>query len=157
MTRRLDVQGIRAVAVGLVILGHAGVPWLGGGFIGVDVFFVVSGFLITSLLISGAAASGRVRLVAFYARRARRILPAATVVLVATTLYSAAVLSAARVERVADDALWSVFFAATCTLPRSEPTTSRRDGPHRPCSTSGHLRYRSSSTWCGPVRSRSSC
>ena len=112
LTRRLDVQGIRAVAVGLVILGHAGVPWLGGGYIGVDVFFVVSGFLITSLLIGEAAASGRVRLGAFYARRARRILPAATVVLVATTLYSAAVLSAARAERVADDALWSAFFAA---------------------------------------------
>jgi peptidoglycan/LPS O-acetylase OafA/YrhL len=112
MTRRLDVQGLRAVAVGLVILSHAGVSWLGGGFIGVDVFFVVSGFLITSLLIGEAAASGRVRLGAFYARRARRILPAATVVLVATTLYSAAVLSAARAEKVADDALWSAFFAA---------------------------------------------
>jgi peptidoglycan/LPS O-acetylase OafA/YrhL len=112
MTRRLDVQGLRAIAIGLVILAHAGVPWVGGGFIGVDVFFVVSGFLITSLLMDEAAASGRVRLGAFYARRARRILPAATVVLVATTLYSAAALSAARAERVADDTLWSAFFAA---------------------------------------------
>ena len=81
---RLDVQGLRALAVLLVMLAHVGVPWLSGGFIGVDVFFVVSGFLITGLLLREREATGRIRLGAFYARRARRILPASTVVLLAT-------------------------------------------------------------------------
>ena len=53
-TRRKDIEGLRALAVGLVVLSHAGVPWLPGGYIGVDVFFVVSGFLITKLLIDEA-------------------------------------------------------------------------------------------------------
>ena len=68
---RLDVQGLRALAVLLVMLAHVGVPWLSGGFIGVDVFFVVSGFLITGLLLREREATGRIRLGAFCARRAR--------------------------------------------------------------------------------------
>jgi peptidoglycan/LPS O-acetylase OafA/YrhL len=109
---RLDIQGMRALAVGLVIAGHAGAPGLTGGFVGVDVFFVVSGYLITMLLLREALAQGRVRLLAFYARRARRILPAATVVLVAVTVYAAVELSVVRGQRVVDDVLWSAFFSA---------------------------------------------
>lgn len=112
VAKRSDIQGLRALAVALVILGHVGVPGVRSGFIGVDVFFVVSGLLITSLLLKEAGATGRVTVVAFYARRARRILPAATVVLVATTLYAAYRLPGARAERIADDALWSAFFGA---------------------------------------------
>ncbi len=81
---RGDIEGLRAVAVLLVLIYHAGVPQLPGGFIGVDVFFVISGFLITGLLIREAERSGTISLSRFYARRARRLLPAATVVLVAT-------------------------------------------------------------------------
>ncbi|PSL38919.1 peptidoglycan/LPS O-acetylase OafA/YrhL [Labedella gwakjiensis] len=81
---RSDVQGLRAVAVGLVLIYHAGVPWLGGGFVGVDVFFVISGYLITGHLAVGLAREGRVDLAAFWAKRARRILPAS----VATLLLS---------------------------------------------------------------------
>ena len=81
--RMLDIQGLRAVAVLLVVADHAGAPWLNGGFIGVDIFFVLSGYLITLLLLREAEARGGVRIGAFYARRARRILPAATLVLVA--------------------------------------------------------------------------
>ncbi len=83
---RSDVQGLRAIAVGLVLLYHAGVPPFGGGYVGVDVFFVISGFLITSHLVTSIERDGRPHFAAFYARRARRILPASLVVLVATTL-----------------------------------------------------------------------
>ncbi|WP_433048713.1 acyltransferase family protein [Dactylosporangium sp. CS-033363] len=75
---------MRALAVGLVLLGHAGVPLLSGGFVGVDVFFVISGFLITGLLVAEVERTGRVSLLDFYGRRAKRILPAAGVVLAAS-------------------------------------------------------------------------
>ena len=71
---RRDIQGLRAVAVVLVALGHAGVRFLPGGFVGVDVFFVLSGFLITGLLLAEARTHGTVSLLDFYVRRARRIL-----------------------------------------------------------------------------------
>ena len=72
---RADVQGLRACAVVLVIAYHAGLP-IPGGFTGVDVFFVISGFVITSMLRSDSAENGRISLARFYARRVRRILPA---------------------------------------------------------------------------------
>ncbi|PPF63908.1 acyltransferase [Clavibacter michiganensis] len=83
---RPDIQGLRAVAVLGVVLFHAGLPFLPGGYVGVDVFFVVSGFLITGHLLRELAATGRIQLARFYARRARRILPASLVVLVLTVL-----------------------------------------------------------------------
>jgi len=73
------LDGVRALAVLAVLADHAGVPGLSGGFIGVDVFFVLSGFLITSLLLEEQHRTGRVKLAAFWARRARRLLPAAAV------------------------------------------------------------------------------
>ena len=83
---RADIQGLRAVAVLLVVFYHAGVPGLTGGFIGVDVFFVISGFLITGLLAREAATTGRIAFGRFFARRARRLLPAALVVTAVTVL-----------------------------------------------------------------------
>ncbi|MFD7010059.1 acyltransferase family protein, partial [Rhodococcus jostii] len=62
---RADIEGLRAVAVLAVVLFHAGVPGIGGGFVGVDIFFVVSGFLITGLLWRNVATTGRVRLAEF--------------------------------------------------------------------------------------------
>lgn len=70
------LDGLRAAAVVAVLLYHGGVSWDGGGFLGVEVFFVPSGFLITSLLVSEWLASGTIALRAFWARRARRLLPA---------------------------------------------------------------------------------
>jgi peptidoglycan/LPS O-acetylase OafA/YrhL len=82
----LDVEGLRGVAVALVVLFHAGVPHLAGGFVGVDVFFVISGFLITGLLLREYERNGRVSFRGFYARRARRIIPPAAVVIVAASI-----------------------------------------------------------------------
>ena len=82
---RPDIDGLRAIAVALVVLTHANVPGLGGGFIGVDVFFVISGFLITTILLREAQ-DGSYSLARFYERRIRRIFPALVTVLVATTL-----------------------------------------------------------------------
>lgn len=75
MKYRAEIDGLRALAVVPVVLFHAGVPYLGGGFVGVDVFFVISGYLITSILITELA-QDRFTLLGFYDRRARRILPA---------------------------------------------------------------------------------
>jgi peptidoglycan/LPS O-acetylase OafA/YrhL len=83
-TFRPDVEGLRGVAVLLVVLFHAELLGVGGGFIGVDVFFVISGFLITGLLLRERLATGRIGLTAFYARRIRRLLPAAAVLLAVT-------------------------------------------------------------------------
>jgi peptidoglycan/LPS O-acetylase OafA/YrhL len=78
LTFRSDIEGLRAVAILLVVAYHATVPGFTGGFVGVDVFFVLSGYLITSLLVDEARRAGRVDFRRFYARRARRLLPAAT-------------------------------------------------------------------------------
>src|SRR3954454_16868838 len=72
---RSDLQGLRAVAVLLVVLDHGGVPFLQGGYVGVDVFFVLSGFLITGLLLRQFRGDGRIRLTEFYVRPARWVLP----------------------------------------------------------------------------------
>ena len=109
---RRDIQGLRAIAVMVVIADHAGIGFLGGGYVGVDVFFVLSGYLITSLLVREAERSGRIGLRGFYARRARRILPAATLVLVATLAFTASQLSYSRVQQVTTDAGWASTFLA---------------------------------------------
>ena len=83
---RGDVQGLRALAVLAVVLYHTGVPFVAGGYVGVDVFFVISGFLITGHLLRERERTGRVALGPFYARRARRILPASFAVLLASLL-----------------------------------------------------------------------
>ena len=109
---RGDIQGLRALAVLTVIAGHAGVTFLPGGFVGVDVFFVISGYLISGLLFREVLGNGRFSLTTFYARRARRILPAATLVTVATVVASLFVLSLIDARQVVIDAVWSAAFAA---------------------------------------------
>ena len=91
---RGDIEGLRGIAIALVLLYHASVPLFHGGYVGVDVFFVVSGFLITGLIARELTSTGTLSLPAFYARRARRILPAALVVLVVTVAVAAIVLPA---------------------------------------------------------------
>jgi peptidoglycan/LPS O-acetylase OafA/YrhL len=86
---RPDIDGLRAIAIVSVIAYHAGIPGASGGFVGVDVFFVISGFLITALLFNEAAVSGRINLGAFYARRVRRLMPAGLLVVAVTLLLGA--------------------------------------------------------------------
>jgi peptidoglycan/LPS O-acetylase OafA/YrhL len=112
LEHRDDIQGLRAVAVLLVVLDHAGVGFLRGGFVGVDVFFVLSGFLITGILLSGAAKRGYVSLAGFYSRRARRILPAAALTLVTTTIVAYQLLNYVRAKEAVWDSFWASLFAA---------------------------------------------
>ena len=86
------LDGIRGLAALAVVLFHAGVSWLPAGFLGVDVFFVVSGFLITALLVSERERSDKTNLGQFWLRRARRLLPVLVLVLIVTTVYAALVL-----------------------------------------------------------------
>jgi peptidoglycan/LPS O-acetylase OafA/YrhL len=109
---RPDVEGLRAIAVGLVILYHAGISVFSGGYVGVDVFFVLSGFLITGLMMREQAQSGRIRLGEFYARRARRLLPAATVVLIGTVFASTLLLDFLRAGDIVTDGRWAAVFLA---------------------------------------------
>ena len=109
---RPDIEGLRAVAVVLVVLFHAGVPGVGGGSLGVDVFLVVSGFLITSLMMREIAATGRLSLLRFCCRRARRVLPASALVLVAVVLAGYQWLGFRRGDEIAEDATWAALFAA---------------------------------------------
>lgn len=107
---RPDIQGLRAVAVTLVVLYHAGVPHVSGGYVGVDVFFVISGFLITGQLTREQDRTGRISLVRFYGGRIRRLLPPALIVIAATMLMARLWGSIFHVRDVAHDAFWGVCY-----------------------------------------------
>ncbi|WP_343246137.1 acyltransferase, partial [Streptomyces sp. SID5785] len=130
--RRADIQGLRAVAVTLVVLAHAGVPQVAGGYVGVDVFFVVSGFLITSLLARELARTGRISVPRFYARRALRLLPASTLVAVSTLAGAYLFLSKVRFEEYAGDALAGALYAVNVRLAVSGTDYLRADAPPSP-------------------------
>jgi peptidoglycan/LPS O-acetylase OafA/YrhL len=105
------LDGIRAIAVALVLADHGGVPGLSGGFLGVDVFFVLSGFLITSLLLDEFHRSGRIRLTDFWIRRARRLLPA-LLVMVLAVVAARQWFSPEATASLRDDAVASFFWVA---------------------------------------------
>ena len=109
---RGDVQGLRAIAVLTVIAAHAGVPFLPGGFVGVDVFFVISGFLISGLLYRELRTGGTLSLRGFWSRRARRILPAATLVIATTLVFSSLTLTLIANRSAIVDAIWAGLFGA---------------------------------------------
>ncbi|GAB3584001.1 SGNH hydrolase domain-containing protein [Leifsonia lichenia] len=110
--RRGDIQGLRAVAVVLVVVYHAFPGVVRGGFVGVDVFFVISGFLITGLLLREFDATGSIRLGQFYARRMRRLLPAALTVTLVTLIAAAMVYGPLRFVQVLRDAAWATLSLA---------------------------------------------
>ena len=114
-SQRADIQGLRAIAVLLVITNHV-LGWPDGGFTGVDIFFVISGFLITGHLIREHESTGRISLPRFYARRARRILPAAVTVTLVTVVLPFIVFTKARALSVFVDGVWATLFAANWRL-----------------------------------------
>jgi peptidoglycan/LPS O-acetylase OafA/YrhL len=108
---RPDIEGLRAVAVVVVVLFHARIARFSGGYVGVDVFFVLSGFLITRLLLREVARTGTISLRNFWARRARRLLPASCVVVVATVIAAQVMLAPIAQRPLATDALAASGFA----------------------------------------------
>jgi peptidoglycan/LPS O-acetylase OafA/YrhL/capsular polysaccharide biosynthesis protein len=113
--KRRDIQGLRALAVGLVVLFHAGWSLWPGGFIGVDVFFVISGFLITGNISRGLATGG-FTLLGFYANRARRLLPAAFVTIASTCSAAYLLLPPERFDTIGRDALASAYYVVNWRL-----------------------------------------
>ncbi len=105
-----SLDGLRALSVGVVLLYHAGFSWMRGGFFGVEVFFVVSGFLITSLLLDESDRNGQVSFRQFWLRRARRLFPALYAVLLAVAVWAALAGSAEQQTQVRRDIPWSVFY-----------------------------------------------
>jgi peptidoglycan/LPS O-acetylase OafA/YrhL len=109
---RPDVQGLRAIAILFVVLYHADIPGITGGFVGVDVFFVISGFVITGVLLRERAVKRRTSVLHFYARRARRIIPAATVVIIVTVIAAYLALGSLPGHDTATDGQWAALFLA---------------------------------------------
>jgi peptidoglycan/LPS O-acetylase OafA/YrhL len=111
-TYKPALDGLRAIAVMSVLAYHFGANWAKGGFLGVDMFFVLSGYLITSLLLVEWARNGRIQFAAFWARRARRLLPALFLVLIAVAIWSRIALDANPWHAIRLDELWTFFYSA---------------------------------------------
>lgn len=109
---RPDIQGLRAVSILLVVLFHADIPVISGGYVGVDVFFVISGFVITGVLLREREATGRTSILNFYGRRARRIIPAASLVIVVTVVAAFHSLGSLVGHETAVDGQWATLFLA---------------------------------------------
>lgn len=112
---RTDIQGLRALAVGLVLLFHLWPDSVSGGYVGVDVFFVISGFLITSHLLRDPPRNVSA-FIGFWGKRLRRLLPASLLVVTVTVLVGTFVLPASRLANLGRDALSSVFYVENWTL-----------------------------------------
>ncbi|HVY30429.1 MAG TPA: acyltransferase family protein [Polyangiaceae bacterium] len=113
---RQDIQGLRAIAVLFVVIFHVWPERMAGGFVGVDVFFVISGFLITGLLVREHSARGRIDFAAFYVRRIKRLLPAATLVLLVTAWGTVQYLPIIRWKDTAHQLIGSALYAENWLL-----------------------------------------
>jgi peptidoglycan/LPS O-acetylase OafA/YrhL len=109
------LDGLRAVAVAAVLLYHADLGWFSGGFLGVDVFFVLSGYLITCVLLDNRRTEGRIRLRTFWGRRARRLLPALLVMLAVVCVYTVVVLPG-EAARLRDDVVSALAYVMNWQL-----------------------------------------
>src|SRR5690606_13716806 len=107
---RLDIQGIRGFALILVLACHAEIPGFEGGFVGLDIFFVLSGFLITGLIVTEIERRGTLSLLNFYGRRAKRLLPLAVTVLLLILIGSIALFSTVRKDEVAGDVIAAALY-----------------------------------------------
>ncbi|MET3803374.1 peptidoglycan/LPS O-acetylase OafA/YrhL [Nakamurella sp. UYEF19] len=129
---RPDIQGLRCIAVVLVVLYHCGVPGVTGGYVGVDVFFVISGFLITGHLLSERLTTGRLSLSAFYARRIRRLLPSALVVIAVTVVAARLWGPPLQSTSVAKDGIFSTFYLMNYRLAAAGVDYQHIDGSPSP-------------------------
>ena len=109
---RPDVQGLRAIAILLAIVYHADIQPFSGGYVGIEVFFVISGFVITGLLLRERDSTGHTSLRSFYGRRARRIIPMATLVIIVTVIVTYHSLGTLVGHETAVDGAWSALFLA---------------------------------------------
>ena len=151
------LDGLRAIAVSAVVIFHATDTWLRGGFLGVDVFFVLSGFLITSQLLTEWRETKRINIVAFWRRRARRIFLAALYLLLVVTLTFALIVHPEEVAVFRGDALAAFAYVANWYfIFHNEPTSKPSPTRHRSF-ISGRSASRSSSICsgrcCSPPRS----
>ena len=154
------LDGVRALAILGVIAYHLGAGWASGGYLGVDLFFVLSGFLITSLLLEEKSSRGRIGLGAFWGRRARRLLPALFLVLVAVSVYAVAngrfsspTSGGAAIDLggLRGDALATLAYVANWHAIFSPPVLLHPVlDPLAAAPTPGHWPSRSSSICCGP-------
>jgi len=128
---RPDVEGLRAIAILLVVLFHVDAQQMQGGFAGIDVFFVVSGFVITGLLLRERQSSGMNSFISFYARRARRILPVAILVIILSLITTDLLVVAREAVLVASDARWTAIFLGNFHFETVQPTlfSPRADSP----------------------------
>ena len=143
------IDALRALAVLAVFFYHAGVGWMPGGFLGVDVFFVISGYLITSLLLREFRGGGHVELGRFWLRRARRLLPAVGV-LIAVTMVVAAIVEPDQIDAAARRRARLALLLRQLAL-HLQPPVVLRTVPAAVAlhATSGRSRSRSSSTSSG--------
>jgi peptidoglycan/LPS O-acetylase OafA/YrhL len=118
---RTDVEGLRGIAILLVVVFHAWWLPLNGGFVGVDVFFVISGFVITGLLLRERAGTGHTNLLTFYARRVRRIVPMAVLVIVASLVATHLLLTHTDTQLVQGDDRWALVFLANIRISHAFP------------------------------------
>ena len=113
---RTDIQGLRAIAVLVVVLYHCGVAGFSGGYVGVDVFFVISGFLITQHLLTEVDTTKKVSISGFYSRRIRRLLPPALLVVAVTVLVARFYGPVLQSTRTATDGLFAIFYGMNYRL-----------------------------------------
>ena len=128
---RLDIHGLRSIAV-LSVIGDPLLNWPHGGFVGVDIFFVISGFLITGLLLREYINTGSISFTHFYERRIKRILPVATFVLVATIFFTYPLWGEARTKLVIQDAIASALFLGNWQFARNDVDYFQQDMPPSP-------------------------
>ena len=129
---RPDIQGLRAVAILAVVLYHAHVPFVTGGYVGVDVFFVISGFLISGQLLRQVEKTGRINFLGFYAGRMRRLLPPLVVVVVATAVAARLWDSIFHVRSVLTDALFTLVYGMNYRLAAVGADYQNAQGPVSP-------------------------
>ena len=149
---RPALDGVRALSILLVLFFHAGVAGFTGGFFGVDIFFVLSGFLITSLLLEERVTSGSVSLLQFWRRRLKRLMPAIAVLVVGVNVVSLFMTPAGLYGHLGADTVSSLFFFANWHfITATSSYFFRSVWPHR-STTCGHWPLRSSSIGSGQWR-----